>query len=65
MALMLFGIFVFAYGLFAILKPNAMWFGAFGDPYATAKRLKFIRIRGILSIILGALNILSVILNRH
>ncbi|MDR9854004.1 hypothetical protein RJP21_10365 [Paenibacillus sp. VCA1] len=65
MALTLFGIFVFAYGLFAILRPNARWFGGFGDPYATTKRLKFTRIRGILSIILGALFILEVILNRH
>jgi len=65
MALILFGIVIFAYGLFAILRPNAMWFGGFGDPYATAKRLKFIRIRGVLSIILGSLNILLVILNRH
>lgn len=65
MALLLFGIFVFAYGLFAILRPNAMWFGGFGDPCATAKRLKFIRIRGVLSIILGAIFILEVILIRH
>lgn len=65
MALILFGIFVFAYGLFAILRPNARWFGGLGDPYATEKRYKFTQIRGVLSWILGALFIFSVILNRH
>ncbi|MET3549411.1 hypothetical protein ABID47_006048 [Paenibacillus favisporus] len=51
MALILFGIFVFAYGLFAILRPNARCFGGFGDPYATEKRYKFTQIRGVLSLI--------------
>ncbi|OZB96146.1 hypothetical protein CJP46_09540 [Paenibacillus sp. XY044] len=65
MALILFGIFVLAYGLSAILRPNARWFVLFGDPYATEKRYKFTRIRGILSLILGALFIFSIILNKH
>ncbi len=62
MPLMMLGITIFACGLFTVKRPDTRLFGGFGDPYVTARRLMFTRIRGVLTLVFSALLILYALL---
>ncbi len=53
MSWILWGVIMITCGMFTIKRPDTRWFGGFGDPYATDKRLWFTRLHGILTLIAG------------
>jgi len=53
MPLILLGVTVLACGVFTIKRPDTRKFGGFGDPYVTSRRLRFTRVYGVLTFIMG------------